>query len=70
MSGVGAKNAATAVGALSSSADRLHEQHQSAMDRLHQTHQAALDRDSAERTTAATLGNQQTIAKMKPKPKK
>jgi hypothetical protein len=70
MSGVGAKNAATVAGALSGDADRLHEQHQAAMDRLHQTHQAALDRDSAERTTAATLSNQQTLAKMKPKPKK
>jgi hypothetical protein len=70
MSGVGAKNVATVAGALSSSADRLHEQHQAAMDRLHQTHQAALDRDSAERTTAATLSNAQTLAKMKPKPKK
>jgi hypothetical protein len=70
MSGVGAKNAATVAGALSGDADRMHEQHQSAMERLHQTHQAALDRDTQERTTAATLSNQQTLAKMKPKPKK
>jgi hypothetical protein len=70
MSGVQAKNTATIAGALSSDADRLHEQHQATMDRLHQTHQAALDRDSAERTTAATLTNQQKLAKMKPKPKK
>jgi hypothetical protein len=58
MSGVGAKHAQVIAGALAGDADRLHE-----------AHQAALDRDSAERTTAATLGNQQTLARMKPKPK-
>jgi len=59
MTGHGLKGAGIVAGALDGSADRLHD-----------AHQAELDRDSAERTTAATLGNQQTLAKMKPKPKK
>jgi hypothetical protein len=58
MTGHGVAQTKTAIGALSSDADRLHE-----------AHQKALDRDHAERTTAATLDNQQTIAKMKPRPK-
>jgi hypothetical protein len=47
------------VGALSDTAKRMHEAQQN-----------ALNRDSAERTTAATLGTQHEIARMKPKPKK
>jgi hypothetical protein len=37
-------------------------------ERVHEAHQNALDRDTQERTTAATLQNAQTLAKMKPKP--
>jgi hypothetical protein len=58
MTGHGVAQTKTVAGALSGDADRLHE-----------AHQKALDRDHAERTTAATLGNAQTIAKMRPKPK-
>jgi hypothetical protein len=52
-------NSKLVVGALSDTAKRMHEAQQN-----------ALNRDSAERTTAATLGAQHEIAKMKPKPKK
>jgi hypothetical protein len=52
----GQTGAKLVAGALDSQADRAHQAQQSSLDREHQ----AL-------TTAATLGNQQTLAKMKPK---
>jgi hypothetical protein len=51
------KGAGILAGALSDDADRAHEAEQSDLDRRHQA-----------ATTDATLRNQQTIAKMKPKP--
>jgi hypothetical protein len=65
MTGHAVKNAQTVAGALSGSADRSHESSESSLDRMHEAGQKALDRDSVERTTAATLGTQQKIAKTK-----
>lgn len=51
------QNVKTVAGALSGDADRNHESSENALDRDHDAF-----------TTAATLSNQQTLAKMKPKP--
>ena len=56
MTGHAVKGAGILAGALDGSADREHEAQQSDLDRQHQTE-----------TTEATLGNQRTLAKMKPK---
>jgi hypothetical protein len=58
MSGVGATHLKTIAGALSQDASQEHEAEQANLDRQHQT-----------ATTEATLGAQQKIAKMRPKPK-
>ena len=55
MTGHGMKGAQIIAGALSQDADHDHEAEQAALDRQHQ-----------ETVTAATLGNQQKIAKMRP----
>jgi hypothetical protein len=57
MTGHAVKGAQVVAGALSGQADREHETDENALDRGHD----AL-------TTAATLANQQTVAKMKPRP--
>ena len=57
MTGHAVKGVGVLAGALAGDADRAHEAQQSDLDRQH-----------AAATTAATLGNQQTIAKMRPKP--
>jgi hypothetical protein len=58
MTGHAVQHGKTIAGALAGSADREHESQENALDRSHD----AL-------TTAATFDNQQTLAKMKPKPK-
>ena len=65
-------HAMTGVGILAdaagSDADRQHEAQQSDLGRMHEAHQSDLDRQHQAATTDATLRNQQTLAKMKPKP--
>jgi hypothetical protein len=55
MTGHGARNLQTVVGALAGDADRDQEAEQNALDRQHQ-----------QATTAATLANQQNLARMRP----
>ena len=57
MTGHAVKGAQVVAGALTADADRNHESSENALDRDHDAF-----------TTAATLSNQQTLAKMKPKP--
>ena len=58
MTGHAVKGAQMVAGALTGDADREHDAEQADLDRQHQSE-----------TTNATLKNQQTLAKMKPKPK-
>ena len=65
-------HAMTGVGMLADRAgqesDQAHEAGQSGLDRQHEATQSDLDRQHQAMTTDATLRNQQTLAKMKPKP--
>ena len=49
--------------------DQEHEAEQSGLDRMHEAQQSDFDRQHQSETTKATLDNQKTLAKMKPKPR-
>jgi hypothetical protein len=66
MTGHGMKGAQIIAGALSQGADQGHEAEQNDLDRQQEAQQSDLDREHQAAVTAATLGNQQKIAKMRP----
>ena len=49
--------------------DQEYEAEQSGLDRMHEAQQSDFDRQHQSETTKATLDNQKTLAKMKPKPR-
>ena len=68
MTGHAVQGAKIVAGALTADADNAQESQENSLDRGHEARQNAFDRSHDALTTAATLSQQEKIAKMKPKP--